>query len=412
MAKTRGIVGDSKFINSALTVDDDPLLSSILKSFFTNLNVPNIYQANNGHEALDLIEQVDGAIDFILCDLQMPKMDGIQFLRYLSKSKFKGCIAILSGSDKAVVSLAERLAESHDLDIRGTLEKPLNYEALRQLILNIKNQYVNDKTINSYHFTEEELHDALMAGEFVNFYQPKVDVSTEKMVGTETLVRWKHPDWGIISPDYFMPMIENCGLTSKLTNLVVDQTIEDAKRWKRLKYNIKSAINLSVSSLNDVELPSQLARKVEHNGLNKEHFIIEVTENKVLQQTPITLEVLARLRMSGFELSIDDFGTGYSNIERLREFPFNELKIDQSFVRRSSSDELAKSIVENCAKLGQDLGMRLVAEGIETDDDRRFVSSLGVDLIQGYYYAKPMPVNELFSWFFDSLPRNSRASQT
>ena len=404
----KGVVDQSRLINSVLTVDDDPILTSILHSFFTDINVPCIYSAENGCKALNIIDHKDVEIDFILCDLNMPQLDGIQFLRLLAERKFEGGLVILSSSEQPIVALAERLAETHNLNILGSLRKPLNYEELRHLVLDYKAQHSKSARLPAHHFSEGELSEAISNGDIINYYQPKIDALTGRLIGVESLVRWKHAEWGIISPDSFIPLAEDARLMDDLTDVVIDHTIEDAKRWRRLKYDIKSAVNLSVSSLNNVDLPNRLTKKIDFHGLERNQFIIEITENKVLRQDALAMEILARLRMQGFELSIDDFGTGYSNIERLREFPFNELKIDQSFVRRSSEDSHARSIVESCSILGRDLGLRLVAEGIETEEDRKFVTDLGVDLIQGYLYAKPMPIDELLSWFLEYQPSQLR----
>ena len=391
----------SKDIKTVLIIDDDPILRVVAESYFKSRGSDRIESAANGAEALKIIDARGAGIDFILCDLNMPELDGVQFLRLLKERDYRGPIAILSGEHEAVVVLAENLATKHELNLVGALRKPLNFEQLDQLVRKSEDHLQEyDKTSLS-DLKECDLKAALSGGQIRVFYQPKIETATGRIAGAEALVRWDHPERGIVRPQHFIPLAESSSLIEELTNQVIQITIGDAARWRKLKINFKVAINLSVDVLYNLNLPDEIAARVDASELDRSQFVFEITESRLLEQNTVPMEVLARLRMMGFDLSIDDFGTGYSNLEHLKEFPFNELKIDQSFVSNATTDNRAKASVEASVSLGKKLGLRLVAEGVETAADWEFISNMGVDQVQGFLIAKPMPMDALFEWYFD-----------
>ncbi|GBF25787.1 putative signaling protein [bacterium MnTg02] len=400
-AKIRDLGERSKDIKTVLIIDDDPILRVVAESYFKSRGSERIESAANGAEALKIIDARGAGIDFILCDLNMPELDGVQFLRLLKERDYRGPIAILSGEHEAVVVLAENLATKHELNLVGALRKPLNFEQLDQLVRKSEDHLQEyDKTSLS-DFKECDLKAALSGGQIRVFYQPKIETATGRIAGAEALVRWDHPERGIVRPQHFVPLAESSSLIEELTNQVIQTAIEDAARWRKLKINFKVAINLSVDVLYNLNLPDEIAARVDASELDRSQFIFEITESRLLEQDTVPMEVLARLRMMGFDLSIDDFGTGYSNLEHLKEFPFTELKIDQSFVAHATTDHRAKASVEASVSLGKKLGLRLVAEGVETAADWGFIAKMGVDQAQGYLIAKPMPMDALLEWYFE-----------
>ncbi|MGI9464491.1 MAG: EAL domain-containing protein, partial [Aestuariivirgaceae bacterium] len=170
-------------------------------------------------------------------------------------------------------------------------------------------------------------------------------------------------------------------------------------RWQGQGLSINIAINIAAELLSDLDFPDRLSAKIDAAGLRPSDFIFEVTDSSVLKGSSDPLEVLARLRIKGFGLSIDDFGTGHSNIDQLKKFPFSELKIDRSFVQGARNDNLSRAIVDAAVMLGRELNMQLVAEGVETPDDWNFVARHGVDEVQGFYVAKPMPADDFQKWY-------------
>jgi EAL domain-containing protein (putative c-di-GMP-specific phosphodiesterase class I)/FixJ family two-component response regulator len=381
-----------------LVVDDDPILSAIAQVFFQKRGWTEVHSAKNGREALEFLDDYDGCIDFMLCDLNMPEMDGIEYLRHLKERAYSGAIAILSGERDSIVKTAETLAGIHNLQIVGSLRKPLKIRELEALVegLGAKTAHtVSDKPIL---LSINDLRIALASGHIMPFYQPKIETRTGKIVGVEALARWRHPGFGLISPGFFIPMAETNELIDELTEVIIGCAVRDVAMWLEQGMDLSVSLNISASTLNNLSFPDELAILVGASGVDSAHIVLEITESNLVQKTAISSEVLARLRLMGFGISIDDFGTGYSNMEQLREFPFSELKIDQSFIRGATKDQFARASVEASVTLGKQLDLRLVAEGVETEEDWNFVVNAGIDEVQGYYIARPMPAEDFSSW--------------
>ena len=186
-----------------------------------------------------------------------------------------------------------------------------------------------------------------------------------------------------------------------LSYAILKATIEDAKIWKSNGINIKIAINITSDILEDVEFPNYLLAQLNQAEIDRSRYIFEVTEAGVLDANANTMEVLARLRIKDIDISIDDFGTGFSNIEQLNKFPYSELKIDQSFIFNGLTDTFADASVKASVVLGRELNMRLVAEGVETREQWDYVADQGIDQVQGYFVARPMPAKDFQSWYLE-----------
>lgn len=384
-----------------LIVDDDPILRTMAQACFERLGASAIAHAGNGREALEILQH-ESAIDFILCDLNMPELDGVQFLRKLKTHAYGGAIAILSGEDQLVIKTVHDLARNHDLNIVGALHKPLQPDALAQLVRDSSPGEPANRPRAATAVSASELGHAIFSGQIVPFYQPKVEVSSGRIVGAEALARWIHPNSGMISPGDFIPVAERCGLIGDLTNVILERAMADLKAWKANGVSVKLAINIAADLLHDVDFPDWISARTDAADLSNSDFVLEVTESGILHQTSDPMEVLSRLRIKGFALSIDDFGTGHSNIEQLSKFPFCELKIDRSFVQGARNERLSRTIIDASVLLGRELDMQLVAEGVETEADWEFVARRGIDQIQGFYVAKPMPAEDFQRWHQDN----------
>jgi len=390
---------DTRFdFDRVLVIDDDPILNAIVQSFFQKRGVKDIQTAADGRAALDIVDRFAGQIDFILCDLNMPELDGLQFLRHLNDRKFDGQIAIISGEQDTLVRAAERLAHAHSLNVVGTLGKPLKLNELEKLSVQASTNRTARASASPMLATVHDLRSALHGGGVVPFYQPKVGVRNNQVCGAEALARWTHPELGVIGPNFFLPMAEENDLMPLLTERIVSAAIEDLRAWREFRLEPKVSINLCSATVNDVTFPDRMAEILEGAGLAPSKMVFEVTERQLTSNNAHASEVLARLRIMGFGVSIDDFGTGYSNIERLREFPFTELKIDQSFVRDAQHDRFADASVEASVILGKQLQLSIVAEGVETSEQLEYVIEKGVDEVQGYYFARPMAVGDFAAW--------------
>lgn len=385
-------------IASVLVVDDDPLLCEVAASYFRNSGASHISVAHDGCDALDFIEARSDPVDFILLDLKMPNMDGVQFLRHMHQRGYRGPIGIVSGEGPVISSLAMELAKKCGLNVVGYLNKPLTSNGLAELISASQLTQRSTTEIETIPLTALDLKLALEEQQIVAHYQPQIDARSGAVAGVEALARWLHPERGIVPPDQFVPLAEDNGLMPALTDQMVANVIGDIDMLNWVDPKLTVSINLGAAALNDTGFPDKMSAMVDQSGLDRDRFILELTESKLVEDSIDSIEVLARLDLAGFDLSLDDFGTQFSNIEQLAKYPFKELKIDRSFVCAAATDDRSKAMVESCSSLAKQLGLRIVAEGIETATDRDLLVRLGVDILQGYYFAKPMAVDDLVEW--------------
>jgi diguanylate cyclase (GGDEF)-like protein len=234
----------------------------------------------------------------------------------------------------------------------------------------------------------DELRQAIEGGELELHYQPKLDLRTGTIVGAEGLMRWMHPTRGIVPPDEFVPLAERTGLIVGLTAVALDQALATARDLVAAGYHLRLAVNLSALNLADDLLPDRVARALEQHDVSPGLLTLEITEGSMMADAERAIAVLRRLDDLGVELSVDDFGTGYSSLSYLRRLPVGELKIDRSFVLAMSTED--DTIVRSTIDLGHNLGLKVVAEGVEDDATAEHLVALGCDLAQGYGIARPM----------------------
>ena len=236
---------------------------------------------------------------------------------------------------------------------------------------------------------------ALEAGDIVAHYQPKVEVSSGRVVGAEALVRWDHPERGIVLPSQFLPVVQKAGLMGSLTALVLQRAAAEAAAWSRDGLDLGVAVNVDVDALLDPAFPRRVAEVLEETGLAPELLTIELTETSLMAD-PVRAGYVAReLSSVGVRLSIDDFGTGYSSLGYLTALPLAELKIDRSFVGRMTESPMDMVIVRTILDLGSNLDLSVVAEGIESTKAREMLEELGCGLAQGYEFGSPMSAGRL-----------------
>lgn len=245
-----------------------------------------------------------------------------------------------------------------------------------------------------------ELRYAIEHGELTLHFQPKVEISTRCVVGVEALVRWRHPHRGMIAPDEFIPLAEQTGLMKPLTLWVLNCAREHAARWRQAGRQLTIAVNLSARILHDSALPS-LVGSLLPTGLPS-WLELEITESTIMDDPVRALEILKRLHAMGVPLAIDDFGTGYSSLGYLKRLPVTSIKIDKSFVKNMVGDDSDAVIVRSTIDLAHNLGLSVVAEGVETSEVWNRLADLGCDVIQGYYVCRPIPYEELERWFLES----------
>jgi diguanylate cyclase (GGDEF)-like protein len=254
------------------------------------------------------------------------------------------------------------------------------------------------------HYTKDrltlitELRRAIDAGEIGLEYQPKLDIARRLVVGAEALARWQHPQRGFVPPDVFVPLAEHAGLIRRLTSHVLDLAMAQCRAWRDAGVDLTVAVNISVRDLLDPRLPDQVAELLHRHALDPGCLGLELTESSVMDQPARAVEVLDRLASMGVTLAIDDFGTGYSSLAYLQRLPVRELKIDRSFVMGLRANENDAAIVHSTIDLGHNLGLIVVAEGVEDEESLERLATMGCNIAQGYHVARPMPPDQIEGW--------------
>ncbi len=246
-----------------------------------------------------------------------------------------------------------------------------------------------------------ELRRALEHEELVLHYQPKVDLASGAVIGVEALVRWQHPTRGLLPPDEFVPLAERTGAVADLTQWVVDTALAQHRRWRDEGIDLPVAVNLAAANVVDRALPERIAELLAKYDVGGDRLECEISEHTVMGDPLRATEVLARLRALGVRLSLDDFGTGHSSLAYLKRLPLDEVKIDRSFVAGMAEDENDAVIVRSTIDLARNLGLAVVAEGVETAEVMRGLADLCCDTAQGFHVSRPLPPERLTAWLRD-----------
>lgn len=241
-----------------------------------------------------------------------------------------------------------------------------------------------------------ELHNAIHSDELILYYQPKLDLRTRRLYGVEVLVRWQHPKRGLVPPDQFISLAEECGLIIPLTFWVLENALRQHDEWRQLGLVIPIAVNLSTRNIHDLTFPERIEHYLKKWDCNPRLLELEITESAVIEEPVRAMEVMDKLDHLGVQLSIDDFGTGYSSLSYLKDLPVDEVKIDKSFIMNMAKDPKSLAIVRAMIDLGHQLSLEVVAEGVEDKTAMELMEKYGCDAIQGYYISKPLPAENIF----------------
>jgi EAL domain-containing protein (putative c-di-GMP-specific phosphodiesterase class I)/FixJ family two-component response regulator len=379
-------------------LDDDPFMLKLLSVMLAQLGYTRLAACDNGEKALQQV--TEGAVDLIFLDINMPGMDGVEFIRRLVDCRYSGSVILVSGENSRILESVEKLIEAHHLIALGRLQKPVKPEELANLIGRLKPNKGHQELAHPSRqpYNVDELRASIAQGELVNYYQPKVALATFEVVGMESLVRWQHPVEGIVFPDQFLGLAEQHGLLTDVTGVVLVEAMKQAKAWSQAGHRLPVAVNVSMDDLIALDFPDVVAKLAASVGVEPCLLILEVTEGQVMRQRSTILDVLSRLSLKRFGLAIDDFGTGHSSLAQLRDLPFDELKVDRSFVHGASKDPTRHAICSASLRMAHQLRMNVVAEGIEDQEDWDCLAHLGCDIGQGYFIARPMPAAAVLNW--------------
>ena len=386
-------------VNRILVVDDDEFQRALISEQLQTLGWSHVLLASDGESALALFDRHGQDIAVIVCDLSMPGMDGLVLMRHFAQRNVLASFILLSAANDEILTSAAGLAQAHQFDLLGVIPKPCTVAQLRDLLATRqpRSSGLNERRVERA-LTAERLQHALDNHEFLPWYQPKFDMGKNRTTSVEALARWPIESGGMIGPGLFVPALEAAGLSDALFLAMAQRVVSDLAAWRRAGLKLKAAINMSMDSALNLEIPERLLEVIKAANLRPQDVIIEVTESRLMAKRTLAMETLTRLSLMGFVLSIDDFGTGYSGLVQLIDLPFKELKIDASFVQRAKTEAKAAAVLRIAVSIGHSLGISVIAEGVETQDQMAFVRACGGEVVQGYFLARPMPFEACTKW--------------
>jgi len=378
-----------------LAIDDDPQICELLQ----DLGERASYQVCTTLNKVDFIERYSSFNPtFIMLDLSLSRNDGVEILRFLSSEKCTCPIVILSGCDERIRASSVRVGQSYGLDIKKHLAKPVDITAILQLLQD--SQPVHTAEL------EKMIVQAIEKNELILYYQPKISISDQKLIGVEALVRWSPKDQPMVYPEIFIPLAEQSSFIKSLTFWVIEDAFKQNAAWKKSQYDFTIAINLSASVLDDLVLPEKIESLSQIYEVNPKDICFEVTESVMFSRLEVGMDILTRLAIKGFKISIDDFGTGFSSLVQLHKMPFSEIKVDKSFVMHATTDPDCWIIIKSIIDLGHNLRLKVVAEGVESKEVLEGLKKLNCDVAQGYYFSKPIPVDTFNEWVKNNFDQN------
>ncbi|PLC57401.1 EAL domain-containing response regulator [Photobacterium carnosum] len=380
-----------------LLIEDHDFQRQVLATQLTHLIDPNqdhLYFAANGIDALAAVTRYQPQLLF--CDLNMPQMDGISFLGHLAEQQFTGAIIITSALNAGVLHSVDKMCKNYGLNLLGTLVKPTHLEQLKQLLIIATNSLQSNNITPPLQqdLTEKDIIEAFNSNYLIPYYQPIVSLQTGEWVASEALIRFIHPDYGIVPAMKFIKIISNIGKDSQLALLIINHIISQ----QPIFCGRKVAVNISAETLVERNFINNVLA-LHHQYPQLHHWLyFELTESDLFESAGKALEAAARLGMYGFNLSIDDFGTGYSSLKQLDILPFKSLKLDISFVQAMQTNYTAKVIIETCLLLAQRLNLTAIAEGVEDITLWLKLQKMGCELAQGYFISPPLPFSQIPIW--------------
>ena len=371
-----------------LVVDDEPAICTIV----TRIAEPLGFQVRSLNESgrfLQVLKEFRPSL--VVLDLKMPGLDGVQLLNQLKAGHSDVQVIVISGMDQRVLNTAQKLGRSQGLQMLGVLQKPLQRAELEQRL----QECLNASRTRAH--SRAELMQALRARQFVVYYQPKIARNADGwgVSGVEALVRWQHPQRGLLPPGEFLELMEEYGLIGELTDFVLDSAIRQAAAWQEAGLPLKVAVNLSASLVEDLKFPNRLAELLQQHGVPGSLLTIELTESTAMRDPTRAMDTFLRLCVNEISLSIDDFGTGFSSLQQLYQLPFDELKIDRMFVGGLPGDDEARAIVRATVEMAHALHIAVCAEGVETREALDYLESVNCDRAQGFLIGAAVPADRI-----------------
>jgi EAL domain-containing protein (putative c-di-GMP-specific phosphodiesterase class I) len=378
----------------ALVVDDDALMTELIAMLLRDCGFAQVDMAGDGQAALDHLSRRNAHL--LICDLNMPGMDGIQLMSRIAALEQRPAIILVSGEHSRILDSSRQFAEAKQLTLLGVLRKPV----ARDPLISLLDLYRPEIELPRADPVSAPMDAAYLSNGIENgaarlLYQPKMDLRSGELIGVEALLHWIDPVLGILPAVHVVDAAEQCGLIDDLTLAVLAQAARDRRTAADRGIFLDFAINVSLKNLHDADIVERMLEAVASELGEPSDFTLEITETHLVDDLAKILEPLLRLRLFGFKISLDDYGTGASSMQLLSQLPSTELKIDRSFVTAAPKNMQGRAFMQSAVELGLQMGQSIVAEGIETEEERALALELGCQIGQGYLFSRPVTFEDL-----------------
>jgi EAL domain-containing protein (putative c-di-GMP-specific phosphodiesterase class I) len=378
---------------SVMVVEDHDFQRQVALRLLDQAGFGTTLEAADGRSALALLGERKHPVDIVLVDLDLPRMDGIEFIGHVAREQLANAVVVLTALDPALLNTVRIMARASGMRVLGTVEKPLTHaKLLTTLDLYFTADLLDDEA------PAPEINDGLLAEALANdafeaWFQPQVAIDNGFVTGVEALARWSL-NGHAISPVRFIPELERAGLIDALTERILAQACRWHNRWREQGLDLDVSVNVSMHNLDDISTADRYQAIAQSEGVDPHAVTLEITESAMMHEAAKVLNVLARLRLKGFGLSVDDFGTGWSSLSQLAQLPVTELKIDQGFIN-GASESRNRAVVEASIDLGRKLKLTTIAEGVRSVEEWQMLAELGCARAQGELISMPVPGGQL-----------------
>ena len=379
-----------------LVVEDHGFQRWALGNTLAAMGATEVQSAPDGRAALEIMDALDGALDVIVTDLDMPGMDGLEFLRHIGQRGTPVSVILASGLDPSLLVTVEAMAKEYGVALLANVGKPVTARKLEAALAGFRPRRKSDAPREMHVFQEREIREGMGKGQFEAFFQPRVRLYDGTVAGAQALVRWRHPVKGVIAPDSFIGLADSAGLAESLTLAIAAQAARAWNVWRAQGLPGGLALGLSPAVVRGPDFAERLIEVMRAEHIEPLQVIVGVNESACV--VPGALENLARLRMHGFGLSIDDYGSGDSPSESLARVALTEVKIDRSLVRQACLQVEQRARLAAVLDTARKLRIRAVAAGVETEAEWELLRALGCDQAQGGLIAKPMDQASYVEW--------------